>query len=111
VTEEEITEAQRRIGPRSITNRTRRDYRVCARWYELNAKRGYQSAHLDLEYAENMRWLAELVTIYGEGTPLELFARSGIPNPYIGKAPEQPSRPPHLRSFRVGPLPAITRLK
>jgi hypothetical protein len=107
VTDEEITEAQRRIGPRSITNRTRRDYRRCARWYELNALRGYRSAHLDREYAENMRWLAELVTIYGDGTPLELFARSGIPNPYDGKAPAQPHLPHFLRSFRVGPLPPI----
>jgi hypothetical protein len=87
---------------RAVTNRTRRDYRCAARWWELEAKRGYASAHLSLEYAENMRWFAELVSIYGEGTVAELLGRSGFPNPYGGKAPAQPHR-----SSRVEFLPAI----
>jgi hypothetical protein len=61
--------------------RTRADYRRTARWWELEARRGYASHRASLRYAANMRWAAELVREYGEGTWLELLARSGHRNP------------------------------
>lgn len=81
-----ITELQRRIGPRPTTLRTRRDYRRAARWWELEAKRGYPSSGDSLRYAANMRWAAELAGLHGDGTWLELVARAGVENPEARRA-------------------------
>jgi hypothetical protein len=75
VSADEITEAQRRIGPRPLVCRTRTDFRRCARWWELEARRGYESTARSLQYAANMRWAAELTETYGPGTWLELNGR------------------------------------
>jgi hypothetical protein len=76
VTDDEITTAQRRIGRRAVVCRTRTDFRRCARWWELEARRGYASSQASMEYARNMRWCAELTETYGPGTWLELSARA-----------------------------------
>jgi hypothetical protein len=81
MTDEQITEAQRRIGPMLATPRTRDDYRRRARWWELEARRGRGSSEQSARYARNMRWAAELTESHGPGTWLELLARSGNPNP------------------------------
>lgn len=71
-----ITAAQQRLPPSRIgANRTRHDFRRTARWWELEARRGYDSSGRSLSYAVNMRFAAELAGIYGEGTWLELKAR------------------------------------
>lgn len=80
-----ITEAQRRIGPRGTVARTRTDYRRTARWWELEARRGYASHQDSLRYAANMRWAAQLAGLYGDGTWLELLDRSGSANPEAGR--------------------------
>lgn len=74
--QEAITEAQRRLPPSKAVDRTRSDYRRTARWWELEARRGYASASDSLRYGANMRWAAELAGIYGDGTWLELSARA-----------------------------------
>lgn len=81
-----------------LFNKTRGDYRRTARWWELEAMRpnldyevengewvregkrlvyrpGVTSRAKSLQYARNMRWLAELALLYGPGTCLELKAR------------------------------------
>lgn len=68
--EEAITTMQQRLRPRHVvTPRTQREFRRTARWWELEAMRGYDSSAKSLEYAANMRWLAELmdagVTVVG----------------------------------------------
>ncbi len=75
VDQREITEAQRRIDYRPATLRSRTDYRRAARWWELEARRGYPSSPDALRYARNMRWAAELTETYGEGTWLDLHER------------------------------------
>lgn len=76
----DITAAQRRL-PFVVEPRTRAEYRVRARWWELEARRGYGSSKASLRYAQNMRWAAELAGLYGPGTWRELLQRSGHPNP------------------------------
>lgn len=44
-----------------VMPRTRRDLRVVARWWELEAMRGYPTSDKSREYAANMRWLVELL--------------------------------------------------
>lgn len=75
VTDEEITAAQIRLSPQAVTARTRLDYRKRARWWELEARRGYSSSSDSLRYAANMRWAAELAGIYGNETWLELSTK------------------------------------
>ena len=78
-----VTEQQRWIGTsrrgiarvRSAVDRTPQDYRRTARWWELEALRGYECAEESRQYGRNMRWAAELAGIYGPGTWLELKAR------------------------------------
>lgn len=86
--EEAISAAQRRIPPRPVTLRTPRDYRRTARWWELEAQRGYPSSSASARYGRNMRWAAELAGIYGPGTWLELMSRAGVKNP--GSLGERP---------------------
>ena len=56
-----ISEAQALLRPLPVTARSRRDLRVLARWWELEAQRGYPSSDKSREYAANMRWLIELL--------------------------------------------------
>lgn len=75
---DEAAAAQLRLYPPPITPRTRRDYRRVARWWELEAMRtgnGKESVDLARRYASNMRWAAELVGWFGEGSWPELNAR------------------------------------
>ena len=65
----------------SGTPRTPREYRCVARWWELEAARGYESSPASQRDARNMRWAAELAGLFGPGTWAELLARSGHPNP------------------------------
>lgn len=93
VDHEAITRAQLRLYPRSwrkrrrisLTPRTRREFQRLARWWELEARRGYPSSKMSLEYAANMRWAAETAGLLGDGTWLELRARvsaqAGEPKP------------------------------
>ena len=74
---EEITRAQQRIGRLPTTPRTRTDYRRVARWWELEARRGYPSAESSRTYARNMRWAAERVLCDGRpGTWREIVSRA-----------------------------------
>lgn len=73
--EELISEMQRRIGRQVVTPRTQRDYRRRSQWWELEAMRGYPSSERSREYANNMRWAAEIAWLTGPGTWLELTAR------------------------------------
>lgn len=77
VSTEEIDAAQRRLCPSAHPPRTRRDYRKVARWWELEARRGYPSSGDSLRYASNMRLLAEWSGLFGPGSPAELKAKSG----------------------------------
>lgn len=85
--QEAITHAQRRLYPRAryrrrripIEPRSRRDYQRIARWWELEARRGYPSSGKSLEYAANMRWAAETAGLLGDGTWLELRSKVGAP--------------------------------
>ena len=65
----------------SFPLRTRRDYRRAARWWELEAMRGYDSAPRSRAYAATMRWAAELTRIYGDGLFSELLAKAGVNAP------------------------------
>lgn len=75
-----LTEAQLRL-PFVASPRTRREYRIKARWWDLEARRGYPSSPDSLRYAANMRWAAELAGLHGPGTWLELIQRAGTKNP------------------------------
>jgi hypothetical protein len=77
----DIDAAQRRLSPTALTPRTNAEYRRIARWWELEAMRGYPSAEDSLRYARNCRWAAELAGLFGPGTWLELLVRSGHPHP------------------------------
>lgn len=61
MTQAQITEMQQRLAPMPVTARTRRDFRRLARWWELEAMRGYPSSEKSREYGANMRWLVELM--------------------------------------------------
>lgn len=84
MTPAQIDEAQRRIRVPAFP-RTHRDYRKVARWWELEAMRGYPSAEASRGYARNMRWAAELAGLFGPGDFLELLVRSGHPHPDFPK--------------------------
>ena len=76
MTEAEITDAQRHC--RTVpAPRTRSEYRAVARWWELEARRGYASSSVSLRYAANMRWAAQVAGETGPGTWLELRKRIG----------------------------------
>ncbi len=87
---ERISVMQRRLGRRPFVSRTASDYLRSARWWELEACRGYTD-HVDergedssarsRRYARNSRWAAELAAEHGPGTWLELLVRSGNPHP------------------------------
>ena len=79
--QERITDAQLRLPRRPPTLRTRRDYLSAGRWWALEASRGYGSSSNSERYARNMCWAAELATLHGPGTWLELIARAGVGNP------------------------------
>ncbi len=72
----DIAEAQRRTFPRAEPPRSRTDFRRVARWWALEAQRGYASSADSLRYAANMRWAAEMTETHGEGTWSELQARA-----------------------------------
>jgi hypothetical protein len=72
---QEISDRQARIPRRPVFPRSHADYRRAAFWWELEALRGHKSAEDSRRYARNMRWAAELTTVYGPGTWLELSAR------------------------------------
>lgn len=55
----QITELQRKIPPRPPVPQTCQDFRRAARWWELEARRGYESSPRSRQYAANMRWAAE----------------------------------------------------
>lgn len=76
-----ITERQQALGPRPASPRTQREYLQCARWWELEAGRGYASSRRSIRYGQNMRWASELAAEFGPGTWLELLQRSGRKNP------------------------------
>jgi hypothetical protein len=78
---EQITEAQRRLTPRVACPRSGGEYRRVARWYELEALRGYASASDSARYGKSMRWAAELAGLFGPGSFEELLRRSGRDNP------------------------------
>ncbi len=81
VVQHDITRRQRKLAPIPPTPRTFREFRTRARWWDLEAKRGYASDSAARRYASNMRWAAELALAFGPGTWLELLARSGHANP------------------------------
>jgi hypothetical protein len=75
--EQLITTMQLRLGRQvPAVPRTQRDYRRVAQWWELEAMRGYPSFERSRDYANNMRWAAEVAWLTGPGTWLELKARS-----------------------------------
>lgn len=76
MTGDEITAAQMRLRLRAVTPRNRGDYLRHARWWRLEARRGYPSSHKSLEYAQNMIWAAEWAGLTGPGTWLELKERA-----------------------------------
>jgi hypothetical protein len=57
-----ITERQLALfappDPLPATPRTRVDYLRIARWWHLEARRGYPSSDRSARYARNMRWAA-----------------------------------------------------
>ena len=56
----DVSRQQRRLLPESsLLPRAR--LRRNARWWELEARRGYPSSDSSLEYARNLRWLVELL--------------------------------------------------
>jgi len=67
--------------PRPVTLRETWDYRRAARWWELEACRGYPSSADSAHYARNMRWAQEFAREFGPGTWLELVARSTTRTP------------------------------
>jgi len=44
-----------------VVPRTRAHFRWIARWWEIEASRGYESSERSREYAANYRWLVELM--------------------------------------------------
>lgn len=80
---EEISWRQRCIRHRCASPRKPRQYMASARWWSLEARRGYTSSAASLRYAANMRWAAGLARQHGAGTWLELIARADVPNPEV----------------------------
>jgi hypothetical protein len=64
-----LSDWQRQIGRMPVTLRTRRDYLRCARWWEIEAMRGYPSSDMSRQYAINMRWCADAVRDLNGGEP------------------------------------------
>lgn len=54
-----ITEAQRALKPLPTLPQTADEFVKVARWWELEAARGYASSRASLRYATNMEWAAE----------------------------------------------------
>lgn len=77
-----ITAAQLRLRAPTAAN-DHRGYRVRARWWELEARRGYPSSGESLRYARNLRWAAELAGLHGPGAWLDLIRRAGAENPEV----------------------------
>lgn len=71
-----ITIAQLRTMRGRVTPGDRATYRRLARWWELEARRGYSSSVDSLRYAANMRWAAEIAGQHGPGTWPELTAKA-----------------------------------
>lgn len=85
---DEITQRQRWL-PRHLmvaVPRTRLQYLCVARWWELEARRGYASSADSLRYAANLRWAAELAVEHGPGTWSQLIERAGVENPEARRA-------------------------
>lgn len=83
-TDAEITMRQRLLECLVFAGRGPRtwgEYMRSARWWELEARRGYASSANSLRYARNMEWAAELAREFGPGTWLELLKRSGHRSP------------------------------
>ena len=59
--QERIAELQRLIPPRPIVPKTRADFRRIARWWDLEAMRGYESSGRSRQYAANQRWIVEMM--------------------------------------------------
>jgi hypothetical protein len=76
LTVEEIREAQRRLVRRDPLGhscpRTRMEWLSVARWWDLEAERGYTSAAQSRRYAANCRWCAALAH-YKPGSFRELI--------------------------------------
>ena len=81
-----ISREQRALGPGAPRPRTYREFRRHARWWELEALRGYDwiltgstitSSDASAMYARNQRLLSELALLHGSGTGVELLAKSG----------------------------------
>lgn len=85
LTDEAITFRQRLLECRASPC-TWGEYMRVARWWELEALRGYASSADSLRYAANMRWAAELAREFGPGSWSQLLRRSGRRNPELGKA-------------------------
>jgi hypothetical protein len=74
---ERITSAQRALRMPKRAPRARPEYLRVARWWELEACRGYASSASSAQYARNMRWAAETVALRGRaGAWLELVKES-----------------------------------
>lgn len=73
---EEITAAQLRLRQLHHPVHSPGWYARLARWWKLEARRGYPSSGLSLTYYSNMRWAAEAARAYGDlpWTTLRLFA-------------------------------------
>lgn len=103
-----LGEQQRLLRPLPINAHTARDYRLRARWWELEARRpdvyvidqktGETNRQAALRYARTQRWSAELVGLYGEGECrrkaepwgtcvcwLDLLLRAGVKHPGFPK--------------------------
>lgn len=111
-TESWIGEMQSRLRPRPVVPRLRRDYRAIARWWELEAMRGYDwdpsgsgltSSEWSRLYAANYRWLVELmdtghrVTSDAHG----VYVDGELASAYMARArkrAEHPTRPRKTRS-------------
>lgn len=88
-----ITEAQLRLRPWPCASpRTRQEYRRCARWWELEARRVNGAPEASSRYGRNMRWAAELAGLHGPGLWLDLLQRADCENPEARTARTQKHR-------------------
>lgn len=60
-----VSQSERRRGQSLFTPKDARGYRAAARWLELEALRRYPEWREASEYAQNQRWMAELVNLHG----------------------------------------------
>lgn len=60
-----VSDNERKRGRSLFMPGDARGYRAVARWLELEARRRYPSYRETLEYAQNQRWMAELVNLHG----------------------------------------------